>query len=35
MKDLFYFIKRFWLMLVMFLVPVILYFIVKSFTNLY
>lgn len=35
MKDLVYFIKRFWLLLVMCLVPVVLYFVVKAFTDIY
>jgi hypothetical protein len=35
MKELIYFIKRFWLMLIMCIVPIILYFVVKAFSDLY
>lgn len=35
MKDVIYFIKRFWLMIIMFIIPVILYFIIKAYSDLY
>lgn len=35
MKDLMKLVREYWLMLVMFVIPVVLYFILKNFTTLY